>query len=329
MKHCDLSVGDWFIIEGCYAYVLAVHDIYYEVFHLEVLDDGCKQGDYNYSLVAYRIYCTLKGKRINRRPTYFWYGIEEWQNLYYVEKEFLEKLLESDPDGFNRWKEGSVSPTEYEHIDIPVVSAKPKSVMNKFKKAIKQLSAPFTFADLMEVCQDIESMDWSHINEVDNNYIVFNLTFTIGRHKGKCILFDKIKNIEYVDTEEEKRILESFFTFESCFLSLATFVNAYNCSYPSEKNVVLLSRLKEIWSGLFNHNWKEQPLAHDFFIHASKKMSYSFELAYSTVLGFLERNVQELDCQRLVDFLLEEERDRKLYRRAYEHMIGIAKSAVN
>ncbi len=28
MKHCDLSVGDWIIIENCYAYILAVHDIF-------------------------------------------------------------------------------------------------------------------------------------------------------------------------------------------------------------------------------------------------------------------------------------------------------------
>lgn len=26
MKHCDLSAGDWIIIENCYAYILAVHD---------------------------------------------------------------------------------------------------------------------------------------------------------------------------------------------------------------------------------------------------------------------------------------------------------------
>lgn len=323
MKHCDLSVGDWFVIENCYAYVLAVHDIYYEAFHLEVQEDSCKLGDYNYSFVVYRIYCTLKGKRINRRPVYFQYGIEEWQKLTSDEKEFIAKLLESDADGFNCWKEGSVFPTEYEHIDIPVVSATPKSVMNKFKKSVKQLSSPFTFTDLLKACQDIKSIDWNHINEVHDNYISFDMFFTIGHHKGNCILFDKIKNIEYTDKEEVEKILESHFTFESAFLSLAYFVNAYNCLYPSEKNTVLLARLKEIWSGLFHQNWKEQPLAHDFFIHAPKEVSYSFEFAYSTVLEFLERNVQELDCQRLVDFLLEEEKDKNLYKRAYEHIRGI------
>lgn len=40
MKHCNLSLGDWIIIENCYAYVLATHDIYYEAFNHEVQEDS-------------------------------------------------------------------------------------------------------------------------------------------------------------------------------------------------------------------------------------------------------------------------------------------------
>lgn len=324
MKNCDLSVGDWIIIEhsDAYAYVLSVHDIYYEAFHTEVQEGSCRQGDYNNSLVIYRIYCTLKGKRINRKPAYSYYGVEKLRKLNTEEKDFIDRILESDPDGFNNWKNESVFPTEYEHIDIPVVSATPKSVMNKFKKAVKQLSSPFTFIDLRKICKDIKSMDWNHINEVSDNYISFDMFFTIGNHSGNCILFDQIKHVNYTDGEEDKKMIESFFSFETVFLSLARFVKEYDCLYPSESNAILLARLKEIWNGLFHQNWKEQPLAYDFFTHAPKEM-YSFKLAYSTALGFLERNVDELDCQRLVDFLLEEEKGANLYKRVYNALKGM------
>lgn len=72
-------------------------------------------------------------------------------------------------------------------------------------------------------------------------------------------------------------------TFETAFLSLARFIKEYDVIYPSEKNTVLLEQLKKIWSGLFHQNWKESPLAFDFFTHAPKIQSYSYELAKDTV----------------------------------------------
>lgn len=137
MKHCDLSVGDWIIIENCYAYILAVHDIFYETFHTEVQEKSSLKGDYVYSLIVYRIYCTTKGKKINRKPAYFTHGVEDYRSLAPDEKNFISQLLKSNSDEFNHWKAGSVLPSEYEHIDLPVLSSTPKSVMNRFKKAIK------------------------------------------------------------------------------------------------------------------------------------------------------------------------------------------------
>lgn len=323
MKHCDLSVGDWIIIENCYAYILAVHDIFYETFHTEVQEKSSLKGDYVYSLIVYRIYCTTKGKKINRKPAYFTHGVEDYRSLAPDEKNFISQLLKSYSDEFNNWKAGSVLPSEYEHIDLPVLSSTPKSAMNRFKKAIKQLTSPYTFNDLLKVCNDIKSIDWKHINEVDDNYISFDMYFTIGNHQGNYILFDKIKKIDYTDSEEDNMTLESFFTFETAFLSLARFIKEYDAIYPSEKNTVLLEQLKKIWSGLFHQNWKESPLAFDFFTHAPKIQSYSYELAKDTVLEFLKRNVQELDCQRLVDFLCEEDKEKKVYKKVYELLKGM------
>lgn len=323
MKCCDLSVGDWIITDNYYAYVLAVHNICYDAFDSEVQEDSSLQGTYYYSLVAYRVYCTAKGKRINRKPTYVTYGTEDCRRLTSDEQKFISKLLESASNGFDKWKNESAIPSSFESISVPVLSAAPKSVMNRFKKAIKQLPSPFVFTDLLKVCADVGSMDWGHIGEADGNCISFDMCYTIGNHKGGSILFDKIKNIDYTDTEEDKRLLEQLFTFESAFLSLARFVKEYDFVYPSDKNAALLARLKEIWNGLFHQNWEEQPLARDFFTHAPKELAYSFELAYKTVLEFLKRNVRELDCERLIDFLLEEEKEKRIYRKAYELMRGM------
>lgn len=89
MKHCNLSFGDWIIIENCYAYVLATHDIYYEAFNHEVQEDSSLQGEYLYTFVAYRIYCTMKGKRINRKSSYFTYRIEDYSVLTSDERIFM------------------------------------------------------------------------------------------------------------------------------------------------------------------------------------------------------------------------------------------------
>lgn len=322
MKHCNLSFGDWIIIENCYAYVLATHDIYYEVLNHEVQEDSSLQGKYLYTFVAYRIYCTMKGKRINRKSSYFTYGIEDYSVLTSDERLFISKLLELDTDGFEKWKESSILPSVYEDIRVPVQSSTPKSVMNKFKKAIKQLHSPFSFTDLLKVCSDIQSINWKQIDKVDDYYISFTLSFTVGNYKDNCILFDTIKHIDYTGDEKDKQILGQIFTFESTFLSLARFVKEYDSIYPSEKNSVFLARLKEIWNGLFHHNWKGQPLAFDFFTHAPKEQSYSFELAYKTVLDFLQRNVQELNCQYIIDCLLEKT-GKDLYNKAYQLIKGM------
>ncbi len=322
MKHCNLSFGDWIIIENCYAYVLATHDIYYEAFNHEVQEDSSLQGEYLYTFVAYRIYCTMKGKRINRKSSYFTYRIEDYSVLTSDERIFISKLLELDTDGFEKWKESSILPSIYEDIRVPVQYSTSKSAMNKFKKAIKQLHSPFSFSDLLKVCSGIQSINWKQIDKVDDYYISFTLSFTVGNHKDNCILFDTIKHIDYTDDEEDKQILEQIFTFESTFLSLARFVKEYDSIYPSEKNYVFLARLKEIWSGLFHHNWKKQPLAFDFFTHAPKEQSYSFELAYKTVLDFLQRNVRELNCQYIIDCLLEKT-GKDLYNKAYQLIKGM------
>lgn len=322
MKHCNLSVGDWIIIENCYAYVLAIHDIHYEAFNHEVQESSSLQGEYVYSLVAYRIYCTIKGKRINRKPSYFTYEIEDYRMLTSNEQMFISKLSESDLSGFDKWKESSALPSGYEHLRVPVQSSPPKSVMSKFKKAIKRLHSPFTFTDLLKACSDIPSINWKQIDEVDDYYLSFTLSFTIGNHRENCILFDGIKHIAYADAEEDKQMLEQFFTFESAFLSLARFVKEYDSIYAPETDTGFLAHLKEIWSGLFHHNWEEQPLAFDFFTHAPKEQSYSFELAYKTVLSFLQRNVQELKCQHLVDYLLKEQ-GKGLYKKVYELIKGM------
>lgn len=230
--------------------------------------------------------------------------------------------MELDNDGFEKWKESSILPSVHEDIRVPVQSSTPKSAMNKFKKAIKQLHSPFSFTDLLKVCSGIQSINWKQIDKVDDYYISFTLSFTVGNYKDNCILFDTIKHIDYTDDEEDKQILEQIFTFESTFLSLARFVKEYDPIYPSEKNSVFLARLKEIWNGLFHHNWKEQPLAFDFFTHAPKEQSYSFELAYKTVLNFLQRNVQELNCQYIIDCLLEKT-GKDLYKKAYELIKGM------
>lgn len=322
MKHCNLSFGDWIIIENCYAYVLATHDIYYEAFNHEVQEDSSLQGEYLYTFVAYRIYCTMKGKRINRKSSYFTYRIEDYSVLTSDERIFISKLLELDTDGFEKWKESSILPSIYEDIRVPVQYSTSKSAMNKFKKAIKQLHSPFSFSDLLKVCSGIQSINWKQIDKVDDYYISFTLSFTVGNHKDNCILFDTIKHIDYTDDEEDKQILEQIFTFESTFLSHARFVKEYDSIYPSEKNYVFLARLKEIWSGLFHHNWKKQPLAFDFFTHAPKEQSYSFELAYKTVLDFLQRNVRELNCQYIIDCLLEKT-GKDLYNKAYQLIKGM------
>lgn len=323
MKYCNLSVGDWIIIENCYAYVLATHDIYYEVFNSEVQKNSSLQGKHVHSLVAYRIYCTIKGKRINRKSSYFTYEIEDYRMLTSNEQVFISNLLESDICEFEKWKNDSILPAVCEHIRVPVQFSSPKRTMNKFKKAIKQLPCPFTFTDLLKVCSDIKSINWNQIEDEEDSCISFTLSFTVGNHKDNCILFDKIKHINYTDLEENKLVMEQFFTFESAFLSLARFVKEYNAVYPSEKNEVLLARLKEIWSGLFHHHWKKQPLAFDFFTHAPKEQSYSYKLAYETLLKFLQRNVQGLDCQNLIDYLLEEETRKGLYKKAYELIKGM------
>jgi len=284
--------------------VECLHDLYYEPYDIEVLNGDNQEGDYKNTLITFRNFCDAKGKiKTAGTPHTAFLGVDTLSPLTPQEQSFIETLIANNKSKYEQWQTKRRAKKEELYIIGTVPQGTAKKTLPLVKKAIKKLPIPFTFTDLVSFIKSrnidiICYADSDMANEED--YISFTLTYRFGEQRGKEILFSKVSQLDYTEREEEKLKLGRIFTFEMVFLSLARFVKLYDTKHPSSANAVLLENLQEVWHHLFHQDFKDCPIAKDFYTHAPRYISYTDTQAWQIISDFLKRNAKELDAEEFV-----------------------------
>ena len=140
---------------------------------------------------------------------------------------------------------------------------------------------------------------------------------------GRRRLFCGVKDLDCTEPEEDKAMLERLITFEGVFILLGQTVKMYDTQHPSAGNKELLERLGSVFNALLNHDWKACPVAKDYYRHAPKLVSYSFEQAWETITGFLERNADGLGAHAFLAAISESNEVENVCHRIYNASVGL------
>ena len=265
---------DWITAEDEFAQVVNIVEQYYEPFDKETDEEGCKMGDHKQTLIAYRPFCTHKGRILHGKTRIVYLESCNWIHpLTPADKELLEDILKQKPTQFARWLSQQKPAEDYITIYVKTEEGKAQASMRALRKVAKNLPDRFTFSVLATCMQDTLSLDISVISNCrpDGSYFEFTLLYRLEEQQGKETLFFKIGKWDYTEPKKDEDTLASIFTFEMVFISMAQLVNRYRQKHPSPNLDALMDALHDTWKALYHHDWEKSPLAKDFFDHAPKK----------------------------------------------------------
>ena len=131
-----------------------------------------------------------------------------------------------------------------------------------------------------------------------------------------------VKELDYVEPEEERDVVDGFFSFECVFMLLANLVAVYNQKHPSDGNGEFMRHLDCIFKALVEHDWKGCPVAKDFFDNAPKLVKYSREQAWQTINDFVRRNADELHAHSFVAAINSGDEVKRLCFLLYDGIVG-------
>lgn len=192
----------------------------------------------------------------------------------------------------------------YVAIYVEVKKGYADAVLPKFRKAAKNLPKRFTFTDVQKILRSIPEIkaDTASTESLNEDYIYFELCYILKEQSGSHLSFYRIR--EFASSTD----MSTFINFEGVFISLYQLVKLYNQTNPSERLNHFADKLKEAASALFNHDFKNSPLAKDFFKNAPK-IFYTFDTAYSTMSDFLMHLAKDFDVEDFAELVKSQNED--------------------
>ena len=299
--------GEWIMADDEFALVECVVPIYYEQYDANKNEDE-QVGDYKHTLISYHTFCTSTGKICSSAVQIKILDFCSWiRRLTLEESALLEKILERKAEAYDKWGSKCKEAVEYTILYADVESGKSKGALTKLRKAIKSLPEKFTFEMLLSVIKTIPEITSISTDDITDEYISFKLSYKLKEQKGKELMFCKIGGFEREFPEDFSQII----SFEGVFILLYQITVLYNNEHPSVELQKLIATLKETGLALYNHDFKNSPLAKDFHRKAPKVL-YSPELAYSTISDFLCRNSESLGIEFYAELV--KKRDEEIVR---------------
>lgn len=131
---------------------------------------------------------------------------------------------------------------------------------SQISQGCKNLPKRFTFTDVQKILRSIPEIkaDTASTESLNEDYIYFELCYILKEQSGSHLSFYRIR--EFASSTD----MSTFINFEGVFISLYQLVKLYNQTNPSERLNHFADKLKEAASALFNHDFKNSPLAKDF-----------------------------------------------------------------
>lgn len=296
--------GEWIIADDEFAHIECVVPIYYEQYDAET-NENEHVGNYKHTLISYHTFCTTAGKICSSVVQTKFLDFCDWlRPLTSEESEMLNKYIDRKAKAYDKWCSKCKESVETVTLYADIEKGKSKTTLSKLRKVVKTLPETFTFKELLSVITTIPEINAVSTENSTDEYISFNLSYKLKEQKSKELTFCKIGSFEREYPED----LSLMLTFESVFIALYQLTVLYGKEHPSEELQNLVTILKEAAMALFNQDFKNNPLAKDYYRNAPKVM-YTPDLAYSTITDFLSRNAKSMGVEFYADLLKNKNED--------------------
>lgn len=110
----------------------------------------------------------------------------------------LEQIKSKKAKALAAWEAKCKEAKEYVDIFVDTKKGEAATALSKFRKAAKALPERFAFSDMQTILLSIPEIKADTASTVcnDKEYIYFELCYILKEQGGKCLLFNKIRNID-------------------------------------------------------------------------------------------------------------------------------------
>ena len=189
----DVKIGEWFCAEEGIAIAENLHHFYYEEY--DIIPEDKKIGDYNLSMMEYKLFCDYDGKPI-RRNRFKYLRSSYCLPLDKQYKKVLEESIKNNPKEYASFEKFLKVPKEtYElcikFFEIPEGSE--KDAARVFEIIQQSLPQMFTYEEVLKIAADNHCVadltkplpDTICIPE----YVEIYMWYAYGDFRGKRVLF--------------------------------------------------------------------------------------------------------------------------------------------
>lgn len=298
----EIKKGDWVLYDDKISQIIDVYSINYEKFDSEVKVDETNYGKLKCKYYLIRDLCTIEGKLVSGKP-YIVFIESFFETLEEEDLQVLEKIKKEKKEKYAEWESKEVNAKTKEVELYFSVEVKPKegaNILKHFKKICKQLPSLFSFAELVEKASqlDIDMTTCVDDYQAYDNQISFTLKFYLDDIKDGVVYYHKVCEFDYTDAEEDAKLLENFFTYESLFISIVLFLNRYTSEETDENAQTFKADMKTAATALMNKKLKNSELAKLYYDFVPKK-TFTKEESFDLFKQFIDMNKQKYNLEKL------------------------------
>jgi hypothetical protein len=189
-----IVIGEWFCANEGIAIAERIHDFYYEEY--DDIPEGKKVGDYNLSMVEYKLFCDYEGRPI-RRNRFKDFNKEYCDTLDKEWEQVLNDSIKNHPKEYESFKKFLKEP-KHTYSDIMVFYEVPEDkklqVALDMERICKSLPEKFTFEEFIKKGEEykcaINLNTHLGYGEYSPIYLRIMMGYTYGDFDGKRVLFD-------------------------------------------------------------------------------------------------------------------------------------------
>ena len=191
----NIEIGEWFCPYEGIAIAEKKHDFYYEEY--DHIPEGKNVGDYNFSMLEYKLFCDYEGKPISRNrfkafnKDYCTPFNKKWEKV-------LNNSIKNHPKEYESFQK-FLKETKHTYSDKMVFYEVPEDkkfqVAQDMERIQKSLPEKFTFEDFIKKGEEFQCAInlKTHLGygEYSPIYLHIMMGYTYGDFAGKRVLFDR------------------------------------------------------------------------------------------------------------------------------------------
>ena len=192
----NIVIGEWFCAYEGIAIAERIHDFYFEEYNH--IPEGKKVGDYNLSMVEYKLFCDYEGKPIKRNR------FKEFNKDYCTPlnkkwEKVLNNSIKNHPKEYESFKKFLKEPKHTygdRMVFYEVPEDKKNQVAQDMERIQKSLPEKFTFEDFIKKGEEykcaINLKTHLGYGKYSPIYLRIMMGYTYGDFDGKRVLFDQL-----------------------------------------------------------------------------------------------------------------------------------------